>query len=101
MGMSRILGCEANVKDTDFESNSQLMEISNFLKIGCEANVKDTDFESNSQLHHTGAFINQRCEANVKDTDFESNSQPHSRQETWCSVVKPMSKILILKAIHN
>ena len=41
--------CKANVKDTDFESNSQLPDHLGRLVLGCEANVKDTDFESNSQ----------------------------------------------------
>ena len=41
------------------------------------------------------------CEANVKDTDFESNSQHLLQRSRWHKVVKPMSKILILKAIHN
>ena len=45
----QLLRCEANVKDTDFESNSQHTPTHNPCNICCEANVKDTDFESNSQ----------------------------------------------------
>ena len=53
----------------------------------------------NLNLHK--CFLGNRCEANVKDTDFESNSQLVEGEILEDRVVKPMSKILILKAIHN
>ena len=42
----------------------------------CLQSVKDTKFESNSQLDAKDKKIDERCLQSVKDTKFESNSQP-------------------------
>ena len=42
--------CLQSVKDTKFESNSQLGDQSIYSAEGCLQSVKDTKFESNSQL---------------------------------------------------
>ncbi len=42
----------------------------------CLQSVKDTKFESNSQLNASFFCSPFRCLQSVKDTKFESNSQP-------------------------
>ena len=67
--------CLQSVKDTKFESNSQLLCDDIETAVSCLQSVKDTKFESNSQLN---CHINDpqgRCLQSVKDTKFESNSQ--------------------------
>ena len=44
-----MLSCLQSVKDTKFESNSQLRDEYMNSSIGCLQSVKDTKFESNSQ----------------------------------------------------
>ena len=68
-------GCLQSVKDTKFESNSQLHRRICHGGKCCLQSVKDTKFESNSQLN--GSISTQRggCLQSVKDTKFESNSQ--------------------------
>ena len=45
----RLFSCLQSVKDTKFESNSQLVFACFDKKVGCLQSVKDTKFESNSQ----------------------------------------------------
>ena len=43
--------------------------------VSCLQSVKDTKFESNSQLAELYTKVMGRCLQSVKDTKFESNSQ--------------------------
>ena len=67
--------CLQSVKDTKFESNSQLVGIPELLPAGCLQSVKDTKFESNSQHCLMELVFAPSCLQSVKDTKFESNSQ--------------------------
>ena len=77
--MSAIVGmlgrCLQSVKDTKFESNSQHMVYKCSKRLRCLQSVKDTKFESNSQPSDLLLSISASCLQSVKDTKFESNSQ--------------------------
>ena len=68
-------GCLQSVKDTKFESNSQLNGSISTQRGGCLQSVKDTKFESNSQQSLQTLKFCLSCLQSVKDTKFESNSQ--------------------------
>ena len=93
--------CLQSVKDTKFESNSQLLGGYDFLQEGCLQSVKDTKFESNSQPMQIALELMKSCLQSVKDTKFESNSQRTTPTEYFYNAVCSPSKIQSLKAIHN
>ena len=63
--------------------------------------VKDTKFESNSQLDILLVMLSISCLQSVKDTKFESNSQLPGQVNQMREAVCSPSKIQSLKAIHN
>ena len=67
----------------------------------CFRNVKDKNFESDSQPARCAEAQPSGCFRNVKDKNFESDSQLLSRSTLTKIVVSVTSKIRILKAIHN
>ena len=93
--------CFRNVKDKNFESDSQLSLIVGVYDMGCFRNVKDKNFESDSQLQGCSRMSSGSCFRNVKDKNFESDSQPLMTPVPLRIVVSVTSKIRILKAIHN
>ena len=93
--------CLQSVKDTKFESNSQLSPMPLFNAMSCLQSVKDTKFESNSQLPCQLGIPSHRCLQSVKDTKFESNSQLCLFHYFLIKAVCSPSKIQSLKAIHN
>ena len=68
---------------------------------GCDWSVKDNDNESNSQHSTASMRICVCCDWSVKDNDNESNSQLALVKSVYQSVVIGLSKIMIMKAIHN
>ena len=74
--------CLQSVKDTKFESNSQLLVMPICLLVCCLQSVKDTKFESNSQLQRAISASTKCCLQSVKDTKFESNSQLGAKLNT-------------------
>ena len=75
--------------------------ISYLLIISCFRNVKDKNFESDSQPMCNEFAEDLRCFRNVKDKNFESDSQLKKISLIAITVVSVTSKIRILKAIHN
>ena len=96
-----IISCDWSVKDNDNESNSQLLFLAVIIDCRCDWSVKDNDNESNSQLTFFFPFGYLSCDWSVKDNDNESNSQPLHRADSSGGVVIGLSKIMIMKAIHN
>ena len=96
-----IISCDWSVKDNDNESNSQLELLRDRYKTSCDWSVKDNDNESNSQLVCGADIPDSRCDWSVKDNDNESNSQPARHSCGLLRVVIGLSKIMIMKAIHN
>ena len=94
-------GCFRNVKDKNFESDSQLGSFPSPGLTCCFRNVKDKNFESDSQQMAPSSASGACCFRNVKDKNFESDSQLWYQRSTFTSVVSVTSKIRILKAIHN
>ena len=89
--------CLQSVKDTKFESNSQLQRLFKNLTFGCLQSVKDTKFESNSQLYSAEAFPFLCCLQSVKEA---IHNNPDLQNVDSGAVCSP-SKIQSLKAIHN
>ena len=77
------------------------MPLKKFVTEGCSQQVKDKNFESNSQPHPSAASPSDSCSQQVKDKNFESNSQLAHREKKSKKVVLSRSKIKISKAIHN
>ena len=96
-----IISCDWSVKDNDNESNSQPKGHFSLPCVCCDWSVKDNDNESNSQLTFFFPFGYLSCDWSVKDNDNESNSQPLHRADSSGGVVIGLSKIMIMKAIHN
>ena len=67
----------------------------------CDWSVKDNDNESNSQHTSLTLLPGMGCDWSVKDNDNESNSQLLSNSFYAANVVIGLSKIMIMKAIHN
>ena len=89
-----------NVKDTIFESKSQLMYALNSSPYSCLSMSKIQFLKANHNInfvvkHFFKLFIN------VKDTIFESKSQQHHGQFPMLHSCLSMSKIQFLKANHN
>ena len=95
------LRCFRNVKDKNFESDSQPACRTSWPAGRCFRNVKDKNFESDSQLQGCSRMSSGSCFRNVKDKNFESDSQPLMTPVPLRIVVSVTSKIRILKAIHN
>ena len=96
-----LVGCLQSVKDTKFESNSQRRPRLMLSLRCCLQSVKDTKFESNSQLIFHISSYTDSCLQSVKDTKFESNSQLGDQSIYSAEAVCSPSKIQSLKAIHN
>ena len=67
--------CQQQVKDKNFESNSQPIRFFLWKTERCQQQVKDKNFESNSQLQQYNIHNHESCQQQVKDKNFESNSQ--------------------------
>ena len=70
-------------------------------RLSCYQSVKDKNFESNSQPIDVPKTIVECCYQSVKDKNFESNSQRLKNENAINFVVISLSKIKISKAIHN
>ena len=69
--------------------------------MSCDWSVKDNDNESNSQRTLASSISRKSCDWSVKDNDNESNSQHTNGNVDSVYVVIGLSKIMIMKAIHN
>ena len=88
------------VKDTNFESNSQLMNKQINPPFAVSESQRYKFWKQFTTAGNDTSF-NAKLFLKVKDTNFESNSQPTRVLLAWKKSCFWKSKIQILKAIHN
>ena len=89
-----------DVKDTNFESNSQLIEVVPTNGNDCFTMSKIQILKATHNFQRRAIPL-PRLFHDVKDTNFESNSQLSSSPLIFSANCFTMSKIQILKATHN